>query len=130
MREEIKNLKLRLAAADIDLDPNLCQGNLKNLIQPPTKENFEDFFTIAHETAVVDNQVKSFRSFLQTITGGSGDRKKSPVSKSRSSSKTRSAVIGSSTSSSSTMSSSFVPVSKQLKKVGVFRLIQVILLSK
>ena len=125
MREEIKNLKLRLAAADIDLDPNLCQGNLKNLIQPPTKENFEDFFTIAHETAVVDNQVKSFRSFLQTITGGSGDRKKSPVSKSRSSSKTRSAVIGSSTSSSS-----FVPVSKQLKKVGVFRLIQVILFSK
>jgi len=118
MREEIKNLKLRLAAADMDLDPNLCQGNLKNLIQPPTKENFEDFFTIAHETAVVDNQVKSFRSFLQTITGGSGDRKKSPVSKSRSSSKTRSAVIGSSTSSSSTMSSSFVPVSKQLKKVS------------
>jgi len=118
MREEIKHMKLRLAAADMDLDPNLCQGNLKNLVQPPSKENMEDFFTIAHETAVVDNQVKSFRSFLQTITGGSGDRKKSPVSKSRSSSKSRSAVVGSSTSSSSTISSSYVPVSKQLKKVS------------
>lgn len=100
MREEIKTLKLRLATAGLDGDPYLCQGNLRHLEPPQSKEIMDDFYLIAQETAVVDSQVKSIKSFLRTITGSgnssSTDKKKSPVlgthtgHKSRSSSKTRS----------------------------------------
>ena len=124
MREEIKRLKMKLAAADLDLDPQLCQGNIKTLCPPPTKENMDDFFLIAQEAAVVENQTKSLKTFLRNITGGgssssSGERKRSPATKSRSSSKTRQTLLGSSSSSSSVLSSS-VPVvnSKQLNRAS------------
>jgi len=100
MREEIKTLKLRLATVGLDSDPYLSQGNLRHLEPPQSKEIMDDFYLIAQETAVVDSQVKSIKSFLRTITGSgnssSTDKKKSPVlgthtgHKSRSSSKTRS----------------------------------------
>jgi len=103
MREELRRLKLRIASTGLDIDPNIAKGNFKHLEPPPTKENMDDFFLISQETAVVDSQVKSLRSFLRTITGGasSTDRKKSPVigSKSRSSSKSRQVLLPSSSSS-------------------------------
>lgn len=103
MREEIKLLKIRLATAGMDGDPHLAQGNLRHMEPPQTKEIMDDFYLIAQETAVVDSQVKSIKSFLRTITGAGNsnntDKKKSPVlssshagHKSRSSSKTRSIV--------------------------------------
>ena len=117
MREEIKRLKLKLAAAELDLDTNLAQGDIRSLKEPPVKENMDDFFMIAQETAVVDNQVKSLKSFLRNITGGnSGDRKKSPVNKSRSSSKSRQAVM-----TSASLLSQSVPgaaSSRQVKKTS------------
>ena len=111
LKEEIKTLKLRLAASEHDLDPQLSQGHVKSLIQPPTKENMDDFFLIAQETEVLDNQVKSLKSFLRNITGGgTNDRKKSPTSKSRSSSKPR--LVAPPT---STLVSQSLPASRQLK---------------
>ena len=104
LREELKRLKLRLASTELDIDLNIARGNFKHLEPPPNKENMDDFFLISQETAVVDNQVKSLRSFLRTITGGgiSSDRKKSPVigSVSRSSSKSRQVLPSTSSSSS------------------------------
>ena len=105
MREELKRLKLRLASTELDIDLNIAKGHFKHIEPPPTKENMDDFFLISQETAVVDSQVKSLRSFLRTITGGASysDRKKSPVigSVSRSSSKSRQVLMSSSSSSSS-----------------------------
>ena len=94
MRDEIRRLKLKLASAELDQDPSLSQGNIKSLQPPPARENMDDFFLIAQETAVVDQQVRSLKSFLRNITGGVGgggqaDKKKSPSTKSRSSSKSR-----------------------------------------
>ena len=87
MREKLKRLKLRLATTERDNEPNIAKGHFKHLDPAPTKENMDDFFLISQETAVVNSQVKSLRSFLRTITGGTSsiDRKKSPVigSKSR-----------------------------------------------
>ena len=111
LKEEIKTLKLRLAASEHDLDPQLSLGQVKSLIQPPTKENMDDFFLIAQETEVLDNQVKSLKSFLRNITGGgTNDKKKSPTSKSRSSSKSR--LVAPPT---STLVSQSLPASRQLK---------------
>ena len=120
LRQELKRLKLRLASSDLDIDRNLAQGSFKHLQPPPTKENMDDFFLISQETAVVDSQVKSLRSFLRTITGGgssSSDRKKSPVvdSKSRSSSKSRQSLLPPSSSSSS--SSQPRPAAERPRKV-------------
>jgi len=127
MREEIKQLKLRLAISGLDEDPLLMQGNLKNLDPPPTKEIMDDFYLIAQETAVVDSQVKSIKSFLRTITGtgnsSSTDKKRSPVLgppssgyKSRSSSRTRNAAVP--PASLSVTASQSLSISKQpLKRV-------------
>jgi len=126
MREEIKQLKLRLATIGVEDDPHLVQGNLKYMEPPPTKEIMDDFYLIAQETTVVDSQVKSIKSFLRTITGAGNsntDKKKSPVlgapaggHKSRSSSKTRTAVVP--PSSLSVSSSQSLSISKQpLKRV-------------
>ena len=120
MRSELKRLKLRLASSELDVDRNIAQGNFKHLQPPPTKENMDDFFLISQETAVVDSQVKSLRSFLRTITGGgssSSDRKKSPVvdSKSRSSSKSRQTLQPPSSSSSSSSSQPRPPAERPRK---------------
>ena len=116
LKEEIKTLKLRLSASENDLDPQLSQGHVKSLIQPPTKENMDDFFLIAQETEVVDNQVKSLKSFLRNITGGgTNDRKKSPTSKSRSSSKSR--LVAPPT--SALVSQSLPAARQQLKKASL-----------
>jgi len=68
MREEIKNLKVRLASED----PLIVSGNFKNLEPPPPREIMDDFYLIAQEAAATDNQVKSIKSFLRNITGGGG----------------------------------------------------------
>ena len=86
MREEIRQLKLRLA------DSGLA-GNPKGIEVPLGREVMDDFYLIAQETAVVDNQVKTLKSFLRTITGGgrspSSSSSSTSVSKSRSSSRSR-----------------------------------------
>ena len=86
MREEIRQLKLRLA------DSGLA-GNPKGIEVPQGREVMDDFYLIAQETAVVDNQVKTLKSFLRTITGGgrspSSSSSSTSVSKSRSSSRSR-----------------------------------------
>ena len=119
LKEEIKTLKLRLAASEQDLDPQLSQGHVKSLIQPPTKENMDDFFLIAKETEVLDNQVKSLKSFLRNITGGgTNDRKKSPTSsKSRSSSKSR--LVAPALPTSSLVSKSLPAARQQLKTASL-----------
>jgi len=127
MREEIKVLKLRLATAGLDGDPYLAQGNLRHLEPPQTKEIMDDFYLIAQETAVVDSQVKSIKSFLRTITGSgnsnNADKKRSPVlgssqtgHKSRSSSKTRT-MMAPPTSLNVTGSQSLMISKQPLKRV-------------
>jgi len=127
MREEIKLLKLRLATAGMDGDPHLASGNLRHLEPPQTREIMDDFYLIAQETAVVDSQVKSIKSFLRTITGSGSshntDKKKSPVlgsshtgHKSRSSSKTRS-ILAPPTSLNVTASQSLMISKQPLKRV-------------
>jgi len=126
MREEIKVLKLRLATAGLDGDPFLAQGNLRHLEPPQTKEIMDDFYLIAQETAIVDSQVKSIKSFLRTITGSGNshntDKKKSPVlgshagHKSRSNSKTR-AMAAPPTSLNVTASQSLLISKQPLKRV-------------
>ena len=50
MREEIRQLKLRLAEAGL--------ASTRALEVPLPRELMDDFYLIAQETAVVDNQVK------------------------------------------------------------------------
>ena len=87
MREEIQQLKLRLAESGIPA------GNPKGIEVPLGREVMDDFYLIAQETAAVDNQVKSLKSFLRTITGGgrspSSSSSSTSLSKSRSSSRSR-----------------------------------------
>jgi len=86
MREEIRQLKLRLADSGLAANPN------KGIEVPLGREVMDDFYLIAQETAVVDNQVKTLKSFLRTITGGGrspSSSSSSSVSKSRSSSRSR-----------------------------------------
>ena len=105
MREEIRQLKLRLA------DSGLAATSSKGIEVPLGKEVMDDFYLIAQETAVIDSQVKTLKSFLRTITGGgrspSSTSSSSTTSKSRSSSRSRqmpSAVTSSSALSTSTIS--------------------------
>merc|ERR1712032_1553782 len=97
-REEIRQLKLRLA------DSGLAAANTKGIEVPLGREVMDDFYLIAQETAVVDNQVKTLKSFLRTITGGgrspSSSSSSTSLSKSRSSSRSR--YMSSVTTSSST----------------------------
>ena len=71
MREEIKSLKLRLAKLGMDEDQLIASGNLRNveIVQPV--EAMDDFYLISQDAAVTDNQVKSIKTFLRNITGGS-----------------------------------------------------------
>ena len=87
MREEIRQLKLRLADSGLT-------GNPKGIEVPLGREVMDDFYLIAQETAVVDNQVKTLKSFLRTITGGgrspsASSSSSTSLSKSRSSSRSR-----------------------------------------
>jgi len=104
MREEIRQLKLRLA------DSGLAAANTKAGIEVPLgREVMDDFYLIAQETAVVDNQVKTLKSFLRTITGGgrspSSSSASTSLSKSRSSSRSRYMPAVTTSSSTSTTTS-------------------------
>ena len=104
MREEIRQLKLRLADSGLATAANPKAG----IEVPLGREVMDDFYLIAQETAVVDNQVKTLKSFLRTITGGgrspSASSSSSSLSKSRSSSRSRHITPSVTSSSSSTTS--------------------------
>jgi len=74
LKEEIKNLKLKLAQVGYDEDPHLAAGNLKYFEPPAPQDIMDDFFLIAQETEKRDTQIRSIKSFLKTFTG----QKKSP----------------------------------------------------
>ncbi|XP_023342348.1 WD repeat-containing protein 91 [Eurytemora carolleeae] len=69
LKDEQMRLKLKLAQAGYDEDLNLSSGNIKYFEAPPSQEIMDDFFLIAQEAGKTDNQVKSIKSFLKTITG-------------------------------------------------------------
>eukprot|EP00088_Acartia_fossae_P064642 TRINITY_DN7959_c2_g1_i2.p1 TRINITY_DN7959_c2_g1~~TRINITY_DN7959_c2_g1_i2.p1 ORF type:complete len:710 (-),score=131.14 TRINITY_DN7959_c2_g1_i2:81-2210(-) len=76
LKEEIRDLKLKLAKAGYDQDNQISTGNLKYMQAPPSQDIMDDFFLIAQETEKRDTQIRSIKSFLKTFTG----QKKSPSS--------------------------------------------------